>query len=171
MELLAKTIGENVDRFNRGMMSQMQENPDSTDNDCYRNTVLVSAEISALADFSQYVVGGYDSALFLELFQIMLIKLTQELDSCNYNEFLIALDGMLSNIPQAAAAGVNMFTQITTGFTNKDTSIYIAVNRIEAGMADDNNWYDFGAGFQLALAQLLKVSAGESDIDVTPTGF
>lgn len=52
MELLAKTIGENVDRFNRGMMSQMQENPDSTDNDCYRNTVLVSAEISALADFS-----------------------------------------------------------------------------------------------------------------------
>lgn len=101
----------------------------------------------------------------------MLIKLTQELDSCNYNEFLIALDGMLSNIPQAAAAGVNMFTQITTGFTNKDTSIYIAVNRIEAGMADDNNWYDFGAGFQLALAQLLKVSAGESDIDVTPTGF
>ena len=109
--------------------------------------------------------------MFLELFQIMLIKLTQELDSCNYNEFLIALDGMLSNIPQAAAAGVNMATQIVSGFTNKDTSIYIAVNRIEAGMADDNNWYDFGAGFQLGLAQLLKVSAGESDIEVTPTGF
>ena len=59
-------------------------------------------------------------------------------------QFLIALDGMLSNIPQATAAAVNIATQVGTGFENQDTSIYIAWEKIEAGMNDDNNWKTFG---------------------------
>ena len=74
----------------------------------------------------------------------MQIKFIAQLESCEYIQFLIALDGMLSNIPQAAAATVNLATQLGTGFENSDTSIYIAVNKVQEGIDDDNNWETFG---------------------------
>ena len=46
----------------------------------------------------------------------MNIKAMQQLESCDYNEYLIAGDAMLNNIPQAVAAGTNLITQIGTGF-------------------------------------------------------
>ena len=171
LEEFALIVGQNAARFNKGMMSQMQENPASTVTECYINTALTNQEILVLADFEQYVKDGtYDSAAFFDLFKVMNIKFVAELESCSYNEFLIALDGMLSNVPQAAAAFVNFATQAGTGFQNGDTSIFIAADYITEGMEDDNNWETFGQGFQLFLAQLLKISAGETSIDVSPVG-
>ena len=99
---------------------------------------------------------------------------------------------MLSRIPQAAAAFVNTAVQLGTGFENKDTSVFIAVNKIQDGLNGvDNacstadaaagtcvdvgdgtagiNFKYVGEGIQLGLSQLLKISAGDSDIEVTPT--
>lgn len=101
----------------------------------------------------------------------MQIKFIAQLESCEYIQFLIAADGMLSNVPQAAAAGVNMVTQLGTGFQNSDTSVYISINKIEEGIEDGNNWFTIGQGIQLGMSQLLKISAGDTDIDVVPTGF
>lgn len=98
-----------------------------------------------MSDFSAYAgVDGYDSQVFMNTLQVMLISLVAEFDSCSFNEFLISLDGMLSNIPAGVAAGINFATQIADGWTNQDTSIYLAYNMILAGMEDDNNWEIFG---------------------------
>ena len=153
------------------MMSQMMSNPDSITAQCYLDTVDTNTEIINMSDISQYISDGgeYDEAAFLNLAKVMQIKWIAQLESCDYIQFLIALDGMFSNIPQAAAASVNLVTQLATGFENSDTSIYLSVNMIEDGMADDNNWETFGKGFQLGLSQLLKISAGDTSIEVTPT--
>ena len=171
LETYSLIVGQNAAFFNTGMMSQMQSNPDSTTTQCYADTVDTNEEIINMSDISAYITDGgeYDQAAFLNLAKIMQIKWIAQLESCDYLQFLIALDGMFSNVPQAAAAGVNLVTQIGTGFENSDTSIYIAVNKIEEGIADDNNWETFGKGFQLGLSQLLKISAGDTSIEVTPT--
>jgi len=52
--------------------------------------------------------------------KIMNIKFIQQLDNCNYNQFLIALDGMLNNIPNAVASLMNTGTQIGTGWKGSD---------------------------------------------------
>ena len=153
------------------MMSQMMSNPDSTTTQCYLDTVSTNTQIINMSDISVYISDGgeYDEAAFLNLAKVMQIKWIAQLESCDYIQFLIALDGMFSNIPQAAAAAVNLVTQLATGFENSDTSIYLSVDMIEDGMEDDNNWETFGKGFQLGLSQLLKISAGDTSIEVTPT--
>ena len=101
----------------------------------------------------------------------MNIKAMQQFESCDYNEYLIAGDAMLNNIPQAVAAGTNLITQIGTGFDKKDTSAFLAYDKIkEATNAGNNNFEKYGEAFQLFSAQLLKISAGQKDIVVSPTG-
>ena len=114
------------------MMSQMMSNPDSITAQCYLDTVDTNTEIINMSDISQYISDGgeYDEAAFLNLAKVMQIKWIAQLESCDYIQFLIALDGMFSNIPQAAAASVNLATQLATGFENSDTSIYLSVNMI-----------------------------------------
>ena len=171
LEEFSLIVGQNASYFNTGMMSQMQSNPDSTTTQCYTDTVNTNIEIINMSDISAYITDGgeYDQAAFLNLAKVMQIKFIAQLESCDYIQFLIALDGMLSNIPQASAAAVNLATQIGTGYENQDTSIYIAVNKIQEGIDDDNNWETFGKGFQLGLSQILKISAGDTKIEVTPT--
>ena len=171
LEAYSLIVGQNASFFNSGMMSQMQSNPDSITTQCYIDTVNTNVELINMSDISAYITDGgeYDQAAFLNLAKVMQIKFIAQLESCDYIQFLIALDGMLSNIPQATAAAVNLVTQIGTGFENSDTSIYIAVNKIQEGIDDDNNWETFGKGFQLGLSQILKISAGDTKIEVTPT--
>ena len=171
LEEYSLIVGQNASFFNTGMMSQMQSNPDSITTQCYTDTVNTNIELINMSDISAYITDGgeYDQAAFLNLFKVMQIKFIAQLESCDYIQFLIALDGMLSNIPQATAAAVNLVTQIGTGFENSDTSIYIAVNKIQEGIDDDNNWETFGKGFQLGLSQILKISAGDTKIEVSPT--
>lgn len=118
LETFAADFGYNLALFNKGMMSQMQDDPTNTQAQCYIDTAATNVEIIAMSDVSQYVSedGYYDDAVFLNLFKIMNIKYIQQLESCEYLAFLISLDGMLSNVSQAAAAGVNLATQLGTGF-------------------------------------------------------
>lgn len=129
LEEFSKIVGENLSRFNEGMMSQMQDVPSSTTTQCYTDTASTNVEIMNLSDITAYIDAGgnYDQAAFLNLAKVMQIKFIAQLESCDYIQFLIALDGMFSNIPQATAAAVNLGTQLGTGYANYDTSIYIAV--------------------------------------------
>ena len=86
---------------------------------------------------------------------------------------------MVSNLPQAVAAGLNIVTQAGTGFSSSDanssgtTSIYKAWDILStAGNHNDENklWQYRGQAFQLFLAQLLKVTAGDQDVEVVPVG-
>ena len=137
-------FGENVAAFNKGMMSQMQENPTDTDNECYKRTAATNAEILILSDFSEWLLGGFDQVTYLDQVKIMNFQFTSEMEACRYNEFLISLDGMLTSISRATAAGVNLTTQLMTGYTNQDTSIYLAVSKISDGWQDDRNWETLG---------------------------
>ena len=125
-----------------------------------------------MSDISQYLAtsGDFDNAVFFQLFNVFKIKWITQMESCDFIQFLIAGDGMLSNIPQATAAIVNTATQLGTGYENRDTSIYIAVNKAEAAYNDSNNWKTYGQAFQLGASQILKISAGDNDISVRPTG-
>lgn len=48
---------------------------------------------------------------------------------------------MLSNLPQAVAAGSNLVTQIGTGWSKSDTSAFLAWDYIKkAGDTGNNSW-------------------------------
>ena len=47
-------------KFNKGVMSQMQNNPSDTENDCYQWTAATNAEILIMADFQAYLLGSFD---------------------------------------------------------------------------------------------------------------
>ena len=174
----------------------MQEDPSSKTAQCYTDTVNTNTEILNMADISAYLNdnGEFDQAPFLNLAKVMQIKFITQLESCEYIGFLIALDGMLSRIPQFAAATVNLAVQLGTGFENSDTSVFISINKIMDGYNGvDNecsasdaavgtcvdvgdgtagiNFLYVGQGIQLGLSQLLKISAGDADIEVVPTQF
>ena len=128
-----------------------------------------------LANFSAYTVGEFDTGIFLSKFKEMNFFLIQELEACSYNEFLISLDAMVSNLPMAVAAGLNLITQAGTGIADSDavssgsTSLYKAYDIFaQAGDHNDENefWRYSGQAFQLLLSQLLKVAAGDQDIEV-----
>ena len=158
-------------------MSQMQENPSSTETQCYIDTAATNVELINMSDITAYIDdgGNYDQAAFLNLAKVMQIKYIAQLESCEYIAFLVALDGMFTNIPQAAAAGVNLATQVGTGYQNWDTSIFLSIDFVKpefdelisgSGEAD---WKVLGQGFQLFMSQILKISAGDTDIEVVPT--
>ena len=194
LEKTARIVGENAAWINLGMMSQMQDDPSSTTTQCHEDTLATNTEFINMSDITRYVAdsGEYDSAVFLNLFKVMQIKFITQMESCEYIGFIIAMDGMLSKIPQASAAIVNTVIQLGTGFENRDTSIFIAVNKVQDGIdgvdnacsssdADAGKCVDVGdgtaginfkyvgEGIQLGLSQLLKISAGDSKIEVVPT--
>jgi hypothetical protein len=80
---------------------------------------------------------------------------------------------MLNNIPNSSAAGLNALTQIAVGWENSDTSIYLASDKFMEGWnasgEGDVKYQKYGESFQLLFSQLLKISAGENSIEVSPT--
>ena len=152
------------------MMSQMQSNPDSTENDCYKRVEETNALVLTLFDFPAYVVGGFDVGTFFDEVKVMNISLMQELEACGYNDYLIMTDSMLNNIPNAASSFINMGTQIATGWTDEDTSAFISLNKFkDAWNAEEFDYEEAGQALQLFGGQLVKISIGEADIEVEPT--
>ena len=174
MSELALEWGTKLAYLNKGMMSQMQADPADTDNDCYTNTLATNAEILILVDFESYVLGGFDAGTFAEQFKVMNIKYMQQVDACNFTQYLIAGDAFLNNIPNFAAGSMNLLTQIGTGYSEADTSAFLAYQKILDGNDLDDpeaQFEKYGEGFQLFTAELLKISAEEASIEVSPTGL
>ena len=149
----------------------MQDNPSDTTSACYNSTAATNAEILKMADFTSYLIGGFNAGEFLDKTKVMNIKFIEQMDQCSYNEFLINLDTFLSNIPQAIAGGANIATQVGTGWAKGDTSVFISINKMKEGWNNNKDWVTIGAGAQLFAAELLKVSAGNGNIAVAPTSY
>lgn len=104
--------------------------------------------------------------------KIMNIKFMQQMEDCNYTQFLIALDGMLNSIPNAVASLMNTGTQIGTGWENADQSIYIAQDKFmeawdsTAAGHGEAKFKAYGQAFQLAMSQILKISAPPISVEV-----
>ena len=64
LETMALSMGNNLAYLNKGIMSQMQANPDDTVNFCYTSTKDTNAELVKLADISKYLLGGFNSTNF-----------------------------------------------------------------------------------------------------------
>ena len=131
---------------------------------------MTNAEILIIVDFSQYYSNDFDVAGFTELAKVMQIALIQQFESCSVIPFLISFDSLLSNIPASLAGASNLITQLAIGFGNgnKDSSVFLATDKISAGWNDSRNWETIGAGVLLFMSQLLKISA-DGSIEVSPT--
>jgi len=162
-------FGSFVQKVNKGFMQEMQAEPSDTTHECYKRTAETNSLIAKAFDFPNFSRERFDVAEFSEKLQVSLIKGNQELEDCGYNKFLIAFDTFSNNIPQAAAAGANLVTQIATGWNKSDTSIYLAWDKLKKGQ--QNNWdiEVMAAGLQLGFSQLLKVNAEPADVNVEPT--
>ena len=171
LEQYALDFGTELSNFNKGAMSQLQQNPDDTDAQCYIDTAATNVEILVMVDFTAYYTSSFDVASFIELAKVMQLALMAQFESCSFINFLISLDGFLSNVPAAVAGGFNMATQLGVGYGNgnQDTSIFLAIDMYTTGWADDRNWETIGKATLLLLSQLLKVSA-DGSIEVSPTG-
>ncbi len=115
----------------------MQAEPSDKDNDCYKTTAETNALLVKAFDFDSFSTGGFDVAEFGEKTQIAFLKGVEELDDCGYNKYLIAFDTFTNNIPQAAAAGANLVTQVATGWSDSDTSIFLSYNKLKDAVKND----------------------------------
>ena len=139
--------------MNKGIMSQMQANPDDQNNDCYWRTEETNALLLDMFDFTDYVLGGFDVGSFFDKTKVMNISLMQELEACQYNEYLVKIDFMLNYFPNAVASGSNLLMQLLTGFSDGDTSFYISLDLLgEAWDAESFDYEKFGRSVQLMLA-------------------
>ena len=158
--------------FNKGAMLELQGDPTDETQQCAVDTAATNAELLIMADFAQYTAGGFDAGEFYRLMKIAQLKQMDQYASCDFIPLLIAGDGMLSNLPNAAAAGMNVLTQLGTGWTDKDTSIYIGWDDFQEGYGESDEavkWQWYGSASMLTLSQILKIQAGAADIDVSPT--
>lgn len=162
-------IGSFIQKVNKGFMQEMQAEPSDTTHECYKTTASTNSLLAIAFDFPNFSTGGFDIAEFSEKIQVSLIKGNQELDDCGYNKFLIAFDTFSNNIPQAAAAGANLVTQIATGWNKSDTSIYLAWDKLKKGVDNDWDIEVMASGLQLGFSQLLKVNAEPADVNAEPT--
>ena len=60
----ALDFAKNFSFFNKGLMSQMQSNPKDTTADCFVKTTETNLELVKLGDFSNYILGGFDTGTF-----------------------------------------------------------------------------------------------------------
>ena len=167
----AMTAAENVAAFNKGAMLQMQADPTDETQQCALDTAATNAELLIVADFAAYTAGGFDAGEFYDKLKIMQLKQMEQYSSCEFVPLLISTDAMFSNKPNAVAAGMNAATQIGTGWSEQDTSIYIGYDDFVDGWNESSTarYELWGSGTMLTLSQLLKMEAGNADIDVSPT--
>ena len=110
LEQYALDFGTELSNFNKGAMSQLQQTPDDTTAQCYTDTAATNVEIMVMVDFTAYYTSSFDVASFIELAKVMQLALMAQFESCSFINFLISLDGFLSNVPAAVAGGFNMAT-------------------------------------------------------------
>ena len=63
-----------------------------------------------MADFAQYTTGGFDAGEFYPLLKVVQLKQMEQYATCDFIPLLQRLDGMLSNVPNSVAAGMNVAT-------------------------------------------------------------
>ena len=165
-----QSIGASLASFNLGMMSSMQADITATDTDCYAAADDAGSEIKAAFNLNNYAGGQFQPADFINLGQVVGIKLMEEFDKCGYNNFLVTLDIALSKIPQLVGTFANGATQTGANSDELQTSLAKGAQGLQQGFDyKDTNWQQYGADAQLALASLLKYESPDVFEDVSFT--
>jgi len=165
-----QSIGDSLASFNLGMMSSMQADITATDTDCYAAADDAGTEIKSAFNLNNYAGGQFQPADFINLGQVVGIKLMEEFDKCGYNNFLVTLDIALSKIPQLVGTFANGATQTGANSDELQTSLAKGAQGLQQGFDyKDTNWQQYGADAQLALASLLKYESPDVFEDVSFT--
>ena len=164
-----ETISTNIGAFNTGMMKAMQQDMTDTTTDCIVQAEVVNTEFAALFSSVAYSGGSVNFGELMEYGQVLLIQLMDQFEKCNFNNFLVQLDLAMSKIPQLVGSVSNLGTQIATGFSAKDTTVFLAFADFSTAWSA-KDWDSMGTQFQLFVSQLLKVEASASKQDVVPVG-
>src|SRR6056300_1147074 len=106
------SFGVKVGQINEGLMRAMQADPNSDITDCIDQTRRASAEIENLFNVNKYFDGVFNIGDFFNTLQISSIQVLSEFEKCNYNEFLVQVDGVMSHIPEVSGMGANLITQL-----------------------------------------------------------
>ena len=155
-----RNFGLHVAQLNEGMMRAMQSDPKANNTTCVTQATKASVEIQKLFNVGQYFDGVFNIGDFFNQLQISSIQVLSEFEKCNYNEFLIQFDGVMSHIPEVSGMGANLVTQLTQGLIGYtyDTSVYKSYFLI-ADAYDKWDWVSIGQGVQLFFSQLTKFEA------------
>jgi len=113
--------------------------------------------------------GSVNFGQLMENGQVILIQLMDQFDKCNFNNYLVQLDLAMSQLPQLVGSVSNLATQVGTGWSNADTTVFLAYNDFKTTW-DQSDYSGMGTQFQLFLSQLLKVEAPATKQDITPVG-
>merc|ERR1712167_348676 len=62
----------------------------------------------------------------------------EEFDKCGFNNYLVTLDGAMSQMPQTLGSVSNLGTQFWTGRADQDTAAYISVNALRDNFSAKN---------------------------------
>ena len=157
-----------LQNFNTGFMLSLQSNPNDRNTNCQDRTKATNKLIADLSDPNNYSTGEINESEFFEKFQVAAIIGMEQFDDCGINEFLISLDGALNNWSSLAGSVSAVGTQLITGWSKKDTSIYISTTKLSDSW-DVADWEGIGKGGSLMISQILKFEAPEAAIEVTPT--
>ena len=123
---------------------------------------MTGAQIEDLGNQANYVDGVYNTPDLQNFAQIAAMKLMTQFNDCNYTGFLVQFDQFFSNIPQFAGTATNLITQVITGYSTKNTAVFISVNDFVDGYNNDD-WNGLGQAFQLFLAQAMKYKSPDSN--------
>lgn len=128
------------------MMQSMQPDPTNEYSDCFLSASITGDSITQALDFSTYLNGSFNTADLMAKGQIIAMNLMTQYDDCKYNGFLVQFDQFLSNIPQFAGTASNLVTQTATGWTDSNTPVFIAFNKIKDAY-DAGDWNGLGQAF------------------------
>jgi len=157
-----------LQNYNTGFMRSLQSNPDDRTTQCMDKTKATNLKINDMTDVNQYSDESVNQGEFLEKFQLAALVGMEQFEACGINEFLISLDGTLTNWSSLGGSLSAVTTQLITGYSKRDTSIYISTTRMsDAWSAVD--WEELGLGSSLFISQILKFEAPDAAIQVEPT--
>ena len=99
---VTKIIGE----LNLGAMTAMQSDPNNISTTCYEKADGTSVLIKKLLDSSD----KDDESSIVDKFNVIQVKLIEELEACQLTQLQFLFDGILSSIPELSGMGGNLLT-------------------------------------------------------------
>jgi len=115
-----------LQNYNTGFMRSLQSNPDDRKTQCMDKTSATNLKIKDMTDATQYTTGEVNQSEFIEKLQLAALVGMEQFESCGINEFLISFDGALNNWSSLGGSLSAVTTQLITGYSKKDTSVYIS---------------------------------------------
>ena len=111
-------FGQVLNDVNKGFMAALTEDPDSLSTDCVERSEASGVEIEKLFDTTTYYDDQFSIGALLKQGQIVVIKIMDQFNHCNFNAYLVNLDNMFSKIPELSGMGANVIAEVVVYFAS-----------------------------------------------------